>query len=100
MSNREDRERIADLIGSALDRHGPFGQVKIDGDRITLLADDGEMAVEIVVAVSRPIATIPLDVCPFCGGKRLQVSEGDKTFLPRRGCLDCDRWIESVKVRR
>lgn len=100
MTSREERERIAEMVGSSLERHGPFVAVKVDGDRVTLLADDGETAVELLIAVSRPIATTPPDMCPFCGGKNLHASDGDATFMPRRGCLDCNRWIESVRVRR
>ena len=39
--------------------------------------------------------------CPFCLSARPFVvdHENDSTFFPRRGCLDCDRWIDKVVLR-
>ena len=37
--------------------------------------------------------------CPFCGSsnvKGLNIAGND--FLPRRGCLSCDKWLEPVRL--
>jgi hypothetical protein len=37
---------------------------------------------------------------PHCGSLRPPtVDHGDETFEPRRGCLDCNRWWEPVRLR-
>ena len=39
--------------------------------------------------------------CPFCGSRREPLcAKGDETFLPRRGCLDCDTWFGPPELRR
>jgi transposase-like protein len=38
--------------------------------------------------------------CPFCGSTREPiVKPGDETFLPRKGCGDCDRWWGPPELR-
>ena len=44
---------------------------------------------------------VNFDVCPFCHStKPWIVHGGDETFYPRRGCLDCNRWIDQVRLRK
>lgn len=40
------------------------------------------------------------EFCPFCGSTNLITKPGDETFLSRVGCLNCDRWIDPVRLRR
>jgi hypothetical protein len=38
--------------------------------------------------------------CPFCGGTRLITKRGDEVFHSRMGCMDCDKWIDPVRLRK
>lgn len=40
------------------------------------------------------------EFCPFCGSKELIINPEDETFLSRVGCLNCDRWIDPVRLRK
>jgi len=35
-----------------------------------------------------------------CPHKRVLVRPGDETFHAQRGCLDCDTWLDPVRLRR
>lgn len=38
--------------------------------------------------------------CPFCGSRREPlVKPSDELFLPRTGCLDCNRWWTPPQLR-
>ncbi len=39
------------------------------------------------------------DGCPHCGGHNLIEKSADESFLARLGCLDCDEWLEPVKLK-
>jgi hypothetical protein len=34
--------------------------------------------------------------CHLCNGVRITVKPGDESFYPRKGCLDCDVWLEDL----
>ena len=38
--------------------------------------------------------------CPFCGSTNLIVHPGDETFMPRRGCLNCNEWFTKPELKR
>ena len=41
-----------------------------------------------------------LEACPLCGSERpFIINKGDKTFHDRRGCLDCNKWIDGVHFK-
>ena len=42
----------------------------------------------------------PSGGCPHCGGHNLIEKAADETFFARLGCLDCDKWLEPVKLKR
>jgi len=60
-----------------------------DGQRSWLLHLGLSRALEILGEVSR---------APGCPHKRILVRPGDETFLPQRGCLDCNTWLDPVRV--
>lgn len=38
--------------------------------------------------------------CPHCGSRRDPIIKpADELFRERRGCLDCDRWWNSVELK-
>ena len=37
--------------------------------------------------------------CPFCGSDRIIEQPDDGTFLPRRGCLGCNRWLGGPRLK-
>lgn len=37
--------------------------------------------------------------CPHCGSLRKPIMTEDETFLPRKGCLDCDQWWGPPRLR-
>jgi len=39
------------------------------------------------------------DECPFCGSNKITTTPGDETFLPRRGCRNCAKWIDEVRFK-
>jgi len=37
--------------------------------------------------------------CLFCGSVRLIRIPSDEVFLSRVGCLQCNKWIEPIKLK-
>ena len=37
------------------------------------------------------------DIIDKCEHKRIVIQEEDGTFQARRGCLDCDKWLDPVR---
>jgi len=37
--------------------------------------------------------------CPLCGSNNLIEHPECERFYARRGCLDCDTWLESVRLK-
>ena len=37
------------------------------------------------------------DICPFCGGKDFIIHPEDETFKKRKGCLNCNKWLDPVR---
>lgn len=37
--------------------------------------------------------------CQYCGSINLICKEEDELFLSRMGCLDCNSWLENVKLK-
>ena len=35
-----------------------------------------------------------------CKHSRIITKPGDETFLPQRGCLDCNKWLDPVRLRK
>lgn len=40
-----------------------------------------------------------LPACRHPANSRI-ADHGDETFYPREGCLDCDEWLEPVRLKR
>ena len=41
-----------------------------------------------------------IGMCSDCPHNRIITQPGSETFLPRRGCLDCNEWLEPVRLVR
>lgn len=37
--------------------------------------------------------------CPFCNSKNLTKESDNETFYGRTGCLDCDKWLNKLRIK-
>lgn len=37
--------------------------------------------------------------CPFCKSMEIILRPGTEIFLPQRGCLSCNKWIDPVRIK-
>ena len=96
MTDQERRNAAAEYVTMLIGRHD--NDARGIGDRITF-KHDGH-AVTLVVATATEIAMVMPGVCPFCGSTKLHSKPETETFRERRGCLDCDNWLDPVRVKR
>lgn len=104
----EIRTGVANIVEHCLGQSRyDVADVRVDGDRITFIVNG--LACTLIVASAMPIA--PTDAvfavgCPFCGSLKppyLEAENLDATrfttrFVPRRGCTDCNRWWDRVRI--